>query len=196
MPSRFRKIVNRCLLFPSGRTLSVRSISQRIVKVKQLSRPGPFVRSYQYQYIRWRRTTGRYTHRLIRVADRTPCQGRTLQLIRTGYKCLAGISAPAGTEVYSRSKWNLNWTRIQLSADLLNRPKFFRMAQFNTSINYDWRYGRYVSQTLPLQAHLYKTYQHHSRFRLNHGRQSGSGAQFPESVYPAADVLIHLRPCV
>ncbi len=47
-----------------------------------------------------------------------------------------------------RSKWNLNWTRIQLSADLLNRPKFFRMAQFNTSINYDWRYGRYVSQTL------------------------------------------------
>ncbi len=47
-----------------------------------------------------------------------------------------------------RSKWNLNWTRIQLNSELLNRPKYFRMAQFNASLNYDWRYGRYVSQTL------------------------------------------------
>lgn len=47
-----------------------------------------------------------------------------------------------------RSKWNLNWTRIQLNAELLNRPNYFRMAQFNASLNYDWRYGRYVSQTL------------------------------------------------
>jgi len=47
-----------------------------------------------------------------------------------------------------RSKWNLNWTRIQLNSELLNRPKYFRMAQFNASLNYDWRYGRYVSHTL------------------------------------------------
>jgi len=46
-----------------------------------------------------------------------------------------------------RSKWQLNWTRFQLNADLLNRPHYFRMAQFNASVNYDWRTHRYVSQT-------------------------------------------------
>ncbi len=47
-----------------------------------------------------------------------------------------------------RNRWNMNWTRFQLNADLLNRPHFFRMAQFNASVNYDWRYRRYVSQTI------------------------------------------------
>ena len=41
----------------------------------------------------------------------------------------------------------LNWTRISLGADLLNRPHYFKMAQFNTGISYDWRYRRYVSNT-------------------------------------------------
>ena len=49
-----------------------------------------------------------------------------------------------------RSRFNLNWTRFQLSADLLNRPHYFKMAQFNASINYDWRLRRYVSNTLTL----------------------------------------------
>ena len=41
----------------------------------------------------------------------------------------------------------LNWTRINLGADLLNRPHYFKMAQFNTGISYDWRYRRHVSNT-------------------------------------------------
>lgn len=49
-----------------------------------------------------------------------------------------------------RSRFNLNWTRFQLGAEVLNRPHYFRMAQFNTSINYDWRLRRYVSNTLTL----------------------------------------------
>ncbi len=49
-----------------------------------------------------------------------------------------------------RSRFNLNWTRFQLNAELLNRPHYFRMAQFNASINYDWRLRRYVSNTLTL----------------------------------------------
>lgn len=47
-----------------------------------------------------------------------------------------------------RSQWQLNWTRFQLNADLLNRPHYFRMAQFNASINYDWNIKQFVSQTL------------------------------------------------
>ncbi|MDE5821061.1 MAG: BamA/TamA family outer membrane protein [Paramuribaculum sp.] len=41
----------------------------------------------------------------------------------------------------------LNWTRIALNVDLLNRPHYFRMAQFNTSINYDWRLNRFATNT-------------------------------------------------
>lgn len=46
-----------------------------------------------------------------------------------------------------RSRWQLNWTRFQLNADLLNRPHYFRMAQFNASMSYDWRIRRHVTQT-------------------------------------------------
>jgi len=49
-----------------------------------------------------------------------------------------------------RSRFNLNWTRFQLDAELLNRPHYFKMAQFNASVNYDWRLRRYVSNTLTL----------------------------------------------
>lgn len=45
---------------------------------------------------------------------------------------------------------SLNWTRISLNADLLNRPHYFRMAQFNASFNYDWRATRHASNTLTL----------------------------------------------
>jgi outer membrane protein assembly factor BamA len=46
-----------------------------------------------------------------------------------------------------RSRYQLNWTRFTLNGDLLNRPHFFKMGQFNAAINYDWRYRRYVSNT-------------------------------------------------
>ncbi len=41
----------------------------------------------------------------------------------------------------------LNWTRFSLNADLLNRPHFFRMAQFDASVSYDWRATRHASNT-------------------------------------------------
>lgn len=46
-----------------------------------------------------------------------------------------------------RSRYQLNWTRFQVNADLLNRPHYFKMAQFNLSANYDWRVRRHVSNT-------------------------------------------------
>lgn len=47
-----------------------------------------------------------------------------------------------------RRRRAVNWTRITLGADLLNRPHYFKMVQFNTSFNYDWRVNRYASSTL------------------------------------------------
>ncbi|MDE6694004.1 MAG: BamA/TamA family outer membrane protein [Muribaculaceae bacterium] len=41
----------------------------------------------------------------------------------------------------------LNWTRISMGANLLNRPHYFKTAQFNTAISYDWQSTRYVSNS-------------------------------------------------
>lgn len=46
-----------------------------------------------------------------------------------------------------RRNWQLNWTRFQLNIDLLNRPHYFKMAQFNASVNYDWRATRHIHST-------------------------------------------------
>lgn len=59
-----------------------------------------------------------------------------------------------------RSRYQLSWTRFQLNADLLNRPHFFKMAQFNASINYDWRLRRHVSNTLTLFKLTYTNLMH------------------------------------
>lgn len=47
-----------------------------------------------------------------------------------------------------RRKRDLNWTRLSLTADLLNRPHFFKLAQFNTSIAYEWQATRHTSMSL------------------------------------------------
>lgn len=59
-----------------------------------------------------------------------------------------------------RSRFQLNWTRFQLNADLLNRPHYFKMAQFNASISYDWRVRRHVQNTLTLFRLTYTNLMH------------------------------------
>ncbi|MBD5321726.1 MAG: BamA/TamA family outer membrane protein [Bacteroides sp.] len=49
-----------------------------------------------------------------------------------------------------RSQRDINWTRLSLGVDLLNRPHYFKMSQFNTSISYDWRATRYISNSFTL----------------------------------------------
>ncbi|MDO4336207.1 MAG: BamA/TamA family outer membrane protein [Bacteroidales bacterium] len=47
-----------------------------------------------------------------------------------------------------RIERDLNWTTISLGASVLNRPKFFKLADFNTGITYEWRYSRHVLNQL------------------------------------------------
>ncbi len=37
-----------------------------------------------------------------------------------------------------RSRRNLNWTKITLGGNILNRPHYFKMVQFNTGFGYQW----------------------------------------------------------
>ena len=50
----------------------------------------------------------------------------------------------------TRRRRVLNWTRISLAADVLNRPHYFRLAQFNLGYTYDWQHSRHVSNSLTL----------------------------------------------
>ncbi|MDO4335667.1 MAG: BamA/TamA family outer membrane protein [Bacteroidales bacterium] len=43
-----------------------------------------------------------------------------------------------------RSKRDLNWTTISLGGSILNRPKYFKLAEFNLGITYEWRANRYA----------------------------------------------------
>lgn len=47
-----------------------------------------------------------------------------------------------------RTQRELNWTRITLNADLLNRPHYFKMAQFGAGISYEWRATRHTLHQL------------------------------------------------
>lgn len=46
-----------------------------------------------------------------------------------------------------RTERELNWTRISLGAEILNRPHYFKMAQFNAGISYDWRATRHAQNS-------------------------------------------------
>ena len=46
-----------------------------------------------------------------------------------------------------RRNRQINWTRFTLNADVLNRPHYFKMAQFNMSMAYDWMVSRHVTNT-------------------------------------------------
>ena len=46
-----------------------------------------------------------------------------------------------------RRRRQINWTRFSLNADILNRPHFFKMAQFNLGMSYDWQATRHVTMS-------------------------------------------------
>ncbi|MDE6327120.1 MAG: BamA/TamA family outer membrane protein [Duncaniella sp.] len=64
-----------------------------------------------------------------------------------------------------RLRRELSWTKLQLGIDVLNRPHYFRMSQFNAGISYDWQSSRYVSNTLTL-------------FKLTYNKLQNTTAEF------------------
>ena len=44
----------------------------------------------------------------------------------------------------------MSWTRVSLGGDIMNRPHFFRIVQFNTGLNYDWMSSRYSRNQVKL----------------------------------------------
>ncbi len=46
-----------------------------------------------------------------------------------------------------RSQRDLNWTTISLGGSVLNRPKYFMMAEYNMGITYEWRATRHATNS-------------------------------------------------
>lgn len=63
-------------------------------------------------------------------------------------------------KIVPRSHRNLNWTRLSLGADLLNRPHYFKLAQFDAGVSYDWQSSRYISNTFTPFKLTYNKLQH------------------------------------
>ena len=59
-----------------------------------------------------------------------------------------------------RRNFDLNWTTISLGADLLNRPHFFKMAEFNVGLSYEWHPTRNVLNQLTLFKLAYTKLMH------------------------------------
>ncbi len=59
-----------------------------------------------------------------------------------------------------RSRRDINWTRINLGIDMLNRPHYFKMYQFNAGISYDWRSTRYIQNSFTPFKISYTKLQH------------------------------------
>ncbi len=47
-----------------------------------------------------------------------------------------------------RSRRDLNWTTISLGGSVLNRPKYFMMAEYNMGITYEWRATQHATNSL------------------------------------------------
>lgn len=59
-----------------------------------------------------------------------------------------------------RTRRELNWTTIGLDASFLNRPHYFKMAQFNASYSYQWNYSRHVTNNFTPFKLTYSKLQH------------------------------------
>ena len=58
-----------------------------------------------------------------------------------------------------------NWTRFSLSADMMNRPGYFKMAQLSTAATWEWHANRYSSHILtPFRLTYNKLISHTERF--------------------------------
>lgn len=104
----------------------------------------------------------------------------------TGSLAFPRLLAP---KFIKRSNRELNWTTLTLGARILNRPHFFKLADFNTGITYDWQYSRHASNSFTLFKLTYNklistTHEFDSIMSLNPVVALGFQSQFiPQMSY-------------
>lgn len=89
--------------------------------------------------------TGTYEWQTGRSGAQKSSLFNSYEIGLTGSLAFPRLIAP---KFIPRRRRELNWTRITLNADLLNRPHYFKMAQFNLAYSYEWQASRHVFTTL------------------------------------------------
>lgn len=79
-----------------------------------------------------------------------------------------------------RSRRYINWTRISLSADLLNRPSFFKMVQFGTGFSWEWHANKNSLNEL-------------TPFKLTYTKMLSTTAAFDEAMEENPAVALSFR---
>lgn len=77
-----------------------------------------------------------------------------------GLKASLAFPRLLAPDFIKRRRRETNWTTISLGADLLNRPHFFKMAEFNTAIDYEWHPTRNTLNQLTLFKLAYTKLMH------------------------------------
>lgn len=67
---------------------------------------------------------------------------QSLNSYEFGLKSTLSFPRLLAPDFIDRSRRYINWTRISLSADLLNRPSFFKMVQFGAGFSWEWHANR------------------------------------------------------
>lgn len=62
-----------------------------------------------------------------------------------GLKSTLSFPRLLAPKLFDYSRQYMNWTRMSLSADLLNRPNYFKMVQFAASFGWEWHTNKYSS---------------------------------------------------
>lgn len=83
------------------------------------------------------------------------------------------------------SRKNLNWTRFQLNADLLNRPHYFNMSQLSASMTYDWDMRQFFSYSFtPMKLTYVKLLRTTHAFDSIMGRNRAVAQSFRDQFIP------------
>lgn len=84
-----------------------------------------------------------------------------------------------------RSRQFMNWTRMSLSADLLNRPHYFNMVQFGASFGWEWHTNRYsFSEFTPFKLTYTKMLSTTDEFNLAMEENPAVALSFQDQFIP------------
>ncbi len=78
-----------------------------------------------------------------------------------------------------------NWTRFSLSADMLNRPGWFKMAQLSAAATWEWHANRYSSHMLtPIRLTYNKLISSSEKFREDTAKNKAMAESFKDVFVP------------
>ena len=83
-----------------------------------------------------------------------------------------------------------NWTRLSLSADLMNRPGFFKMAQFGIAASWEWHGSRYSSHELtPFKLTYNKLISRSDKFKADMAANPALAQSFIDVFVPKIEYV-------